>query len=344
MKNYLIDKLPHFFFGALFLGIVGLLAYWWYAANYVIDEQVKVCDVAGKPVVLQKFRKYSANTHWLERNGRRLEPSQIVETSGKNDIMNYYFDSSGEQFTVTWNEQSHSWLIWGVGGDWAKVEGYTFSSTRKIGDTNVWYSDKRGEVRMGDHVFYLVGAALVKARSTEPGPNNAYVLIPRRVKGKYGPYADVTMPAWVEGKPVYVGWTSKVEERGAERITTNAYVFSWNGQDMPINCEMVNAPAKNATDEARRCGADAGASADCDAGAAPKPPVDDATYVKVVDEFDAPVCGGNVKIGLERRVVKRLVAGQDQTSETLMYSINGQRYPIGAEIQKAPNANANLAL
>lgn len=348
--KFIFDKLPHILFSALLLALVGGIGYAWYHAYYVIDEQEKICDVAGKPVILQKFDRYKPATYWFEREGRRLQPSQTVEqtlvTPGKYPTMNYYFDKNGEQFLVTWHDThlTRSWVISGVGSGWAGVEGFTFETTRKLGSYSLSWSGSgvSGEAAQGEHVFYTVGRALIKARSTEPGPNNVYVLVPELAKGKFGPYADVTMPKWVEGKPVYVGRKSKVEERGAERITTNAYVFSWNGQDMPVDCQAVGAPQKSAVEEVRRCGADAGADADCDT--APKPPVDEATYVKVVEPFDAPLCGADAKIGLERRVVKRVVAGQEQTSETLVYTVNGQRYPVGAQVHVAPKSNVEARL
>lgn len=310
--------------GVVVAGMIGGIGYGAWYHYYGIDERSQVCTVSNQQVTLVKFNEYDDWTHYFVYGESRIQPSQTVPRERAYPVLNYYFDDNGRQFTVTWSEQSKSWVIGTVGGGWNSIDGYVFKSSQKIGSHTVDYDyPHTGVVPAGEHVFYLVGEPLVKARSNQSGPNNVFVLMPDRAKGKFGPYADTTMPMWVEGKPVFVGWKSKVEERGAERVTTNAYVFSWDGQEMPIDCEQL---------------------------AKPVPPTkpgeveaENPTYVRVVEPFDAPVCGGNVKIGLERRVVKRLVAGQDQTSETLVYTINGQRYPIGT-VHVAPNANVSAGM
>lgn len=312
------------FVGVLVAGLLGGIGYATWDHYYGIDERAPVCTVLNRQVTLVKFNKYEEWTHYFTYGESRVQPSQTVPRDRAYPVLNYYFDDNGRQFTVTWSEQSKSWDVSGVGAGWSSVDGYVFSSSQKLGSRTVTYDYRHnGLVPSGEHIFYLVGSALLKVRSTESGPNNVYVLQQHRAKGKFGPYADTTMPMWVEGKPVFVGWKSKVEERGAERVTTNAYVFSWDGQEMPIDCEQLAKPVP------------------------PTKPgeveVENPTYVRVVEPFDAPVCGGSVKIGLERRVVKRLVAGQDQTSETLVYTINGQRYPIGT-VHVAPNANVSAGM
>ncbi|MDQ7814899.1 MAG: hypothetical protein RDU25_03805 [Patescibacteria group bacterium] len=280
----------------------------WYS-DLPVPSVLKIAEIGSSRIELQRPDSRKAVTEYFTRNGtEELQPS---------DKKDYYFFADGRQFKVILERgKEGSWCVVGETESpiCGVVEGYTFQSSDKLNSYLIYNYGKQGRTADGDHVFYRVSGMLAKIRMAAPSPS-VYVYWG---KSKVGPYTDTTMPRFVEGKPVYVGWKSKLEEIGAERVTTSAYFFNWNFQDMPIDCGLLQTKAPDAADA-------------------------EGTYVKVVEPFDAPVCGQNVKIGLERRVVKRVVNGQEQTSETLVYSLNGVRNPIGV-VTPTTNANVNVKL
>ncbi len=296
---------------ALCVVVGGIYGINWY--RQTIDETFQIATIGKSRIELQEPSRYDGHTFYFTNNG-----TDVLQPSDKTD---YYFFADGSQFLVLPDQgRSGSWCVFGEGGGPTcgvmGTEGYTFQKSSKVGSYNMFYSGgKEPRLANGDHVFYRVSGLLAKLRMAAPQPN-VYVYWG---KSKIGPYTDTTMPRLVEDKVVFIGWKSKVEEVGAERITTSAYFFSWNFQDMPIDCALLQPKAPDAADAPR----------------------DEGAYVKVVEPFDAPICGQNVKIGLERRVIKRVVNGQDQVSETLVYSLNGVRNPIGVV---TPTANANVKL
>lgn len=290
-------------------GVYGIV---WY--SHTIDETLPIVTIGKSRIELQKPKMFRDQTFYFTNNG-----TDVLQSSDKKD---YYFFSDGSQFLVLPSQgRSDAWCVFGEVAasptcGVAGMEGYTFQTSEKLNAYHMYYSGgEQPRLENGDHVFYKVSGLLAKIRMATAAPN-VFVFWG---KSKVGPYTDTTMPRFVEGKPVFVASKSKVEEIGAERVTTSAYFFNWNFQDMPIDCGLLQPKAPDTADSSK----------------------DEGTYVKVVEPFDAPVCGQDVKIGLERRVVKRVVNGQEQTSETLVYSLNGVRNPIGVV---TPTTNANVKL